>query len=311
MSVRGPGGEADPEDVVQFLKLYERYSKAVLPLLGGRAAGLGPLPAPSANDRGSAAGFMDQMSRVRVFLGPLLPPEEAAGPLGYDLSVEFRVNQGVEVDGNKIVDWHLEVGEQALKLRDPPRTIRWRPGMPIALTLRWAKDAPTAPVNDGTVANMSVDGKNVTYRFTGDWALVSLLKSQAASSDAPTRAEVRPHLLKFEFATQAVSTGGQFRSVAPEGRSRVFMRVTVTPGGKKDVLSLPVFPTAVPGLTPEPAASQSPDVPVPSARLGWPDAFGGMVPGTRPGWPDAYGGVFSVRRPPAKSALKAATVKSP
>ncbi len=311
VSVRGPGGEADPEDVVQFLKLYERYSKAVLPLLGGRAAGLGPLPAPSANDRGSAAGFMDQMSRVRVFLGPLLPPEEAAGPLGYDLSVEFRVNQGVEVDGNKIVDWHLEVGEQALKLRDPPRTIRWRPGMPIALTLRWAKDAPTAPVNDGTVANMSVDGKNVTYRFTGDWALVSLLKSQAASSDAPTRAEVRPHLLKFEFATQAVSTGGQFRSVAPEGRSRVFMRVTVTPGGKKDVLSLPVFPTAVPGLTPEPAASQSPDVPVPSARLGWPDAFGGMVPGTRPGWPDAYGGVFSVRRPPAKSALKAATVKSP
>jgi type VI secretion system protein ImpL len=309
--VRGPGGEADPEDVVQFLKLYERYSKAVLPFLGGRAAGLGPLPAPSANERGSAAGFIDQMSRVRVFLGPLLPPDEAAGPPGYDLSVEFRVNQGVEVDGNKIVDWNMEVGDQVVKFRDPPRTVRWRPGMPISLTLRWAKDAPTAPVNDGTVANMSVDGKNVTYRFTGDWALVSLLKSQSASSDAPTRAEVRPHLLKFEFATQAVATGGQFRSVAPEGRARVFMRVTVMPGGKKDVLSVPVFPTAVPGLTPEPAASQAPEAPAPSARLGWPDAFGGMIPGSRPGWPDAYGGVFSERRPPAKAVPKATTVQSP
>ena len=309
--VRGPGGEADPEDVVQFLKLYERYSKAVLPFLGGRAAGLGPLPAPSANDRGNAAGFMDQMSRVRVFLGPLLPPEEAAGPPGYDLSAEFRVNQGVEVDGNKIVDWNLEIGDQVVKFRDPPRTIRWRPGMPITLTLRWAKDAPTAPVNDGTVAYLAVDGKTVTYRFAGDWALVSLLKSQSASSDAPTRAEVRPHLLKFEFATQAVPTSGQFRSVAPEGRARVFMRLTVMPGGKKDVLSLPVFPTAVPGLTPEPAASQSPDAPAASARLGWPDAFGGMIPGSRPGWPDAYGGVFSERRPPAKSVPRPTTVQSP
>lgn len=317
--VRGPGGEADPEDVVQFLKVYERYSKAVLPLVGSR-------PAAAPADRVNAAAFMDQMSRVRTFLGPLLPPDEATAPPGYDLSVEFRVNQGAEIDGNKIVDWNLDIGEQVVKFRDPPRVVRWRPGMPIALTLRWAKDAPTAPVNDGTQAQLSLNDKNVVYRFGGDWALVSLLRWQSATADAPTRSEVRPHLLKFEFATQAVPTAGQFRSVAPESRARVFMRVTVMPGGKKDVLSLPVFPATVPGLGTEPTAIQ-PLIPVPgpapapaaasapasAQRLNWPEGFGGMMPGSRPGWPDAYGGAFSERQPAAKAlpAARPAAAQTP
>ncbi len=309
--VRGPGGEADPEDVIQFLKLYERYAKAMLPFLGGRA-GPGAPPALTLNERGSATAFMEQMTRVRAFLAPLLPPDEATGALGYDLSVEFRVNQGGEVDGNKIVDWQLEVGDQVQKLRDPARTLRWRPGMPIALTLRWAKDAPTTPVNEGTQAQLAMDGKNVIYRYSGDWALVSLLRWQAAPADAPTRAEVRPHLLKFEFATQAVTAAGQFRSVAPESRARVFMRVTVMPGGKKDVLSLPVFPVAVPGLAVEPTATQPPmAAPATAQRLRWRESFGGLIPGSRPGWPDPYGGALSERRSAAKASPKPAAVQTP
>lgn len=309
--VRGPGGEADPEDVVQFLRLYERLSKVVAPVVGGRAIGRVVAPSSSAIDRTSAAVFLDQMTRVRAFLGPLLPPDEATAPPGYDLSVEFRVNQALEVDGNRIVDWNLEIGDQVMKLRDPARNMRWRPGLPIVLTLRWAKDAPTTPVNDGSLTHLTVDAKNVSYRFGGDWALVSLLKWQAATADAPTRAEVRPHLLKFEFSTQPVSSAGQFRSVAPEGRARVFMRVTVTPGGKKDVLSLPVFPTSVPGLAAEPTTSlRSNAAPTHTAPLSWPEGFGGILPGSRAGWPDAYGGMPTERRPAAKTIPKPITVRA-
>ena len=198
-----------------------------------------------------------------------------------------------------------------MKLRDPARNMRWRPGLPIVLTLRWAKDAPTTPVNDGSLTHLTVDAKNVSYRFGGDWALVSLLKWQAATADAPTRAEVRPHLLKFEFSTQPVSSAGQFRSVAPEGRARVFMRVTVTPGGKKDVLSLPVFPTSVPGLAAEPTTSlRSNAAPTHTAPLSWPEGFGGILPGSRAGWPDAYGGMPTERRPAAKTIPKPITVRT-
>lgn len=285
----GPGG-ADPEDVVQFLRLYDRHAKSVLSLLNSGVQ----LSGPSAN----AGKFIDQLGRVRTFLAPLVPPDEAAPPAGYELAIEFRVNQRAEVDGNKIVDWSLEAGDQTVRLRDATRQLRWRVGMPITLTLRWAKDAPTAPVNDGTVAHLSVDGKNVAYRFTDPWALVSMLKTHAAAPvDAVSRAEIRPHTLKFEFVTQPIPSAGQYRSNLPESRARVFIRLSVTPGGKKDILSLPAFPAQAPGLSPDPAyGSQKSGAAAPVER-----------PGARPGWPDAYAGMRSQPLPAPKPVARRRT----
>jgi type VI secretion system protein ImpL len=285
---RGGGGEADPEDVVQFLRLYDRHAKSVLPVMSSTM--------PSSGTRVNAGRFLEQMTRVRAFLGPLIPPEDGAQPAGYELGIEFRVNQKAEIDGNKIVDWALEVGDQTVKLRDANRPVRWRPGMPIGLTLRWAKDASLAPVNDGTLAHLSVDDKNVIYRFTDPWALVSMLKFHAASPiDAVSRAEVRPHTLKFEFTTQPIPPAGQYRSNLPESRAKVFIRLTVTPGGKKDILSLPVFPAQAPGFAPEPAYG-SPGAAAPVEG-----------PGARPGWPDAYAGMRSQPLPEPKPAARRLT----
>lgn len=284
-----PGG-ADPEDVVQFLRLYDRHAKSVLSLLNSGVQLSGP--------RANAGIFIDQLGRVRTFLAPLVPPDEAAPPAGYELAIEFRVNQRAEVDGNKIVDWSLEAGDQTVRLRDANRQLRWRVGMPITLTLRWAKDAPTAPVNDGTVAHLSVDGKNVTYRFTDPWALVSMLKLHAAAPvDAVSRAEIRPHTLKFEFVTQPIPAAGQYRSNLPESRARVFIRLSVTPGGKKDILSLPTFPAQAPGLSPDPVyGPQNSRAPAPVEG-----------PGARPGWPDAYGGMRPQPLPEPKPAARRLT----
>lgn len=288
---RKPGGEADLEDVVQFLRLYDRHVKSVLPLLRNRT--------PPAGATANAGRFLDQMDRVRAFLGPLVPPDDGAPAAGYEIAIEFRVNQPAEVDGNKIIDWHLEVGNQTVKLRDANPRLRWYPGMPITLALRWAKDAASTPVNDGALSYLSVDGKNVSYRFTDPWALVSMLKMHAAGPvDAASRSELRPHTLKFEFATQPVPATGQYRSTLPEGRARVFIRLTVTPGGKKVILSLPVFPYQAPGLSLAPGSGNlrlGEGAGRPGARSGWPDAaYVGTRPKTPPVPPASKAGVFRV-----------------
>lgn len=238
------GIEADAEDIAQFLKIYDRNVKAAMPTQGVRPA--------AASMMADARKFLEQIDKVKSFMAPVLPTDDNNAAVGYDLSVEFRVNQRSEVDGNKIVDWQIEIGDQVARLRDATRQMRWRPGMPITLTLRWAKDAPTVPVNDGTQPSLSVDGKNVVFRFVDPWALLSVLKAHASGPvDALARSELRPHTLKFEFPTQAASEGGQFRTNAPLNKARVFLRLSVSPNGKKDVLSLPVFPVTAPVIAPE------------------------------------------------------------
>ena len=282
-------GEADPDDVVQFLRLFDHNAKAVRPLLdnGLKLSG----------SRANAGRFIDQMNHVRAFLAPLLPPDEAAPAAGYELAIDFRVNQKAEVDGNKIVDWSLEAGDRTVGLRDANRQLHWRVGMPIALTLRWAKDALSTPLNDGTDTHMSVDGKNIVYRFTDPWALVTMLQAHlAASVDAMSRAEIRPHTLKFEFLTQPIPAAGQYRSNLPEKRARVFIRLTVTPAGKKNVLSLPAFPAYAPDLSAPPAPA--------------PRKSGAQFerPGARPGWPDAYAGLPLRAAPKSKPSAARSTV---
>jgi type VI secretion system protein ImpL len=264
--------EADPEDVVHFLQLYDQEAKAVTFLLNGGAQQSGAVA-----DVGT---FLDQLAKVRTFLGPLLPLQDGAPAPGYDLAIQFRVNRRAEIDGNRILDWSLIAGDQTVDLRSTIRKLHWYVGMPITLTLRWAKDAPTQPVNDGTDPHMTLQGKDVVFGFTDPWSLVTMLETHAAGpTDVVSGAEVNPQTLKFEFPTQPIPAAGQYRSNVPGKRAKVFIRLTVMPGGKKNVLRLPVFPSYAPV-----ASAQSASAPMSSgAQLEW--------PGARPGWPDAYGGM--------------------
>jgi type VI secretion system protein ImpL len=264
--------EADPEDVVHFLQLYEQEAKAVTFLLNGGAQQSGAVA-----DVGT---FLDQLAKVRTFLGPLLPPQDGAPPPGYDLAIEFRVNRRAEIDGNRILDWSLTACDQTVDLRSAIRKLHWYVGMPITLTLRWAKDAPTQPVNDGSDPHMTVQGKDVVFGFTDPWSLVTMLEThEAGPTDVVSGAEVNPHTFKFEFPTQPIPAAGQYRSNVPGRRAKVFIRLTVMPGGKKNVLRLPVFPSYAPVASAQ-AASAPPSS---GAQLEWPGAW--------PGWPDAYGGM--------------------
>lgn len=226
--------DADYEDVNQLLKTSERLARVLKdPQATNRAA-------PSSQ---AVRKFSDQFERVRAFLAPLYPPEDGMVP-GYDVMVEFRANQAAEVEGNKVIDWSLDVGPQTIKLRDTPRLMRWEPGMPVTLNLRLAKDIQGNALPDPQQPALAVDGKTVTYRFTDTWSLVRMVQRQR-ESDPSGRGDLRTQLLRMEFPMGTGAEPG--KGAQPDTRAKVFLRLTLYPVGKRTPQVWPVsFPVKAP-----------------------------------------------------------------
>lgn len=229
--------DADYEDLGQLFKTSERLNRILKEsTLGGR------MYAPSLAVR----KFSDQYERIRAFMAPLFPTEDGV-IAGYDIAVDFRANQTAEVDGNKVIDWVLEIGPQTLRLRDTPRPLRWEPGMPVTLTLRLAKDLPGRTFTDPQQLAMSADGKTVVYRYTNTWSLLSMIQNQREGS-ASGRTDDRAQLLRMEFP---IGNGTELgKGPQPDVRAKVFMRFIVSAVGKRTPLVWPVtFPIRAPEFT--------------------------------------------------------------
>lgn len=224
---------ADVEEVGRALKLFERTHNVAL------ATARDPSRVAAST---SVKRTEEQMLRVREFLSPLYPTEENQVP-GMDLSVEFRANPAAEIDGNKIIDWSLTVGSQTIRQRDPVRPLRWEPGLPIVLTMRVARDGPVIPVAEVVQTDMSVEDRTVTYRFDDQWALLSFVGMHRDTDSSG--ADARSQLLRFEFPliTNSANPGAQPRA----SRARVYMRLAVSPAGKRTTLAWPgTFPARAP-----------------------------------------------------------------
>ncbi|RTQ31529.1 type VI secretion protein IcmF [Variovorax gossypii] len=232
---------ADPADVNDLARAFDPLARA---LKENRGIDAGGTRGPGMQGAG-ARRFAEQFGRARDFLLPLFPTEDGAAP-GYDLSVDFRANTTAEIEGSKIIDWSFEVGDQVLRLRDAPRTLRWEYGMPVALVLRIAKDSPLMARADPQQHALITDGQTVSFRFADPWALFTLAQRQR-EGDPAQRPDGRSQLLKFEFPLVAQSAGDAAQ--APDGgRARVFLRIAASPAGKKNAL---IWPTAFPTRAPE------------------------------------------------------------
>jgi type VI secretion system protein ImpL len=216
---------ADVEEMVAVLKGFDRAQRA--------AASAAP----------PVRIFKDQMEKVRAFMAPLAPTDEAAAP-GYDLAVEFRANAAAELEGNKIIDWALTVGSQTLRRSEAPRALRWQPGQPVAVTLRLARDAPVLPRPDPAQPDLTVDDRTVTFRANDPWSLFTLI-SQHREAEGSGRDDARAQLLRFEFPLSTAREG--VKAPPEESRARVFLRLTLSPAGKRAPLAWPgVFPARAP-----------------------------------------------------------------
>ncbi len=182
--------------------------------------------------------FATQVLQVRQLLAPLFPAD-ASQPAGYDANLRFRTNGNAEIDGNKIIDWTIKVGEHTLKLRDPPRPLRWKAGDPIRLTLRFANDTTLIPRADLDNAHLEVSRKQVVFRFDGPWALLEMMQLLRMAESSDTRTSV----LRFEIPVQSDSKETALR----EKPVRIFIGVTLSEPGKTAPLPWPlVFPERAP-----------------------------------------------------------------
>ncbi len=228
---------AQPDDVAEMLKSFDPMATA---LKDSRVESNTRFAAPGQ----AARRFVGQFERVKDFLAPLYPTEDGA-IAGYDLKLDFRSNVTAEIEGNKIIDWALEVGDQTVKLRDPPKTVTWKYGTPVALVLRIAKDSPLIAGNDPQQYAMDTDGQTITYRFSDPWALLTFMQRHRDVESSPQQ-DGRSQLLKFEFPLRPQSLT-DVGLVPGGGKARVYLRVTLMPAGKKTPLPWPaVFPTRAP-----------------------------------------------------------------
>jgi type VI secretion system protein ImpL len=249
----GWSAEAPMVEIDEIVPLLRNYDKA-----------RGALHALQQNQRGSASSmamqrFMVQFDRTRSFLAPLAPTEDTT-PVGYDVAVEFRANQSAEIQGNKVIDWTLEIGRQRLSLRDVPKPLRWEPGQAVTLTLRLAKDGQVMPLADAKQPAMSVDGKTVTLRYADAWSLFNLIGRQR---EGEARNDGRSQLLRLEFPLQLdtlptmgaapFTRSGAATLARPaetnDNRARVYLRLTLSPPGKRTPL---MWPGALPTRAPDP-----------------------------------------------------------
>jgi type VI secretion system protein ImpL len=100
---------------------------------------------------------------------------------------------------------------------------------------------------DAQQVAMHVEGKAVVFRFNDPWALLTMIQRQR-EPDSGSRADGRSQLLRLEFPLAVAADDG--KSPPLEARSRVYLRLSLSPVGKKSPLPWPgIFPVRAPEWT--------------------------------------------------------------
>ncbi len=177
-----------------------------------------------------------------------LYPATDGAPAGLDVSVDFRANRSNEIAANQVIDWTLKVGDQSVSLHDAQHPLHWEYGMPVSLSLRFAKDSPLQAAVDPQQRAYSTDGRTLTWQFSDPWALMSFIGRQRMA-DAGARGGNTSQLLKFEFPLGVVNVADE-ALLPKQSRGQVFVRLVLSPAGKKTALPWPAsFPTRAPDWT--------------------------------------------------------------
>jgi type VI secretion system protein ImpL len=187
--------------------------------------------------------FDERFSKIRKLFDSLIPAKEGVA-LGFDVTAEFRANVSDESEGSKIIEWILTSGTQSIRPQDKSKSLFWEPGLPINLSLRIAKDSPLIPKMDELQTDMSVSDRTITFSFNDPWALFTFISTHL-EADKLNRSDLRAQLLRFEFPMVGQLKEGTVLN--QDTKARVFIRLGLSPVGKKTLLSWPnPFPVKAP-----------------------------------------------------------------
>jgi len=224
--------EADPDDIRRFYRLFDDSDALIRSIPPDRNDGLH-----------GAREFLDDMRTVRVFFAGFLDPVKATRNPEVDIETEFRTLQQREMAGNEIIRWSLSIGDETVTERDKAKKLRWTPGTPVRVELRWANDAPHVPVLSAARRGVSVADRVVTYEYKNQWALLYALSDlRAAAADLGPEINAPPVTLALTVQTKPADG-----ATALPRSAQVFMRVALlTPEGTP--LDVPAFPAKAPAL---------------------------------------------------------------
>ena len=238
-----PLEEADPAALVNFFAKFDRYGKVAADNLNQNVK-----PGPQ---RDAALGFLSQMGAIRPVFAAFLAGADKNPAPEFNFIVNFRVNQSKEIEGNQILDWGLDIGQQSYQYRGKQNTGLWRLGDPVRVTLRFADDSPLVPTVDASQPAMTVHQRTVSFEYTDAWSLLSLLAEHKPNlSEFNRGVDLSPQTLSFYIPTVPDRSLPQPKNATAAGQVRVYIQITVVPVGAKDGVNVPLpFPAQAPVLT--------------------------------------------------------------
>jgi type VI secretion system protein ImpL len=255
--------EADPEAIRAFYRLFDPDAKQTIELL--------QVSTQFGQVKAQALAFLEQMQVVRTFFAPFLQHQDVELP-AFDIQADFRANRSHEIGGQQIIDWRLDIGQQAFQYHESNRLGRWQFGDPVRFSLRWAKDAPSGPLASGQQPWIDSENRRAVYTYPNHWALLSFLRQHAANpGDFDRFADPKPHTLKFIVPTTATDATPRLEGPEAATQVTVFMRLQLLSADKKSAMTLPRFPIRAPLLAT--AAQYAAPRQLAQSPQGWPIAM--------------------------------------
>jgi type VI secretion system protein ImpL len=246
-----PANAADPAVVRGFFQTFDTAA-------AGISGGLETLRADRTTRRGRAIGFLQELNRMRAVIDPLLDIAGVGTPQAVRVQVAFRVNAEREVLAYNVLEWRLRLGSQSLSSLGDASSATWSAGQDARLTLHWAADAPSQPID--TAGGPRIDLPEIGYRYPAPWGVLALIQAhQSAPSDLPGNADLAPSTLKFEVEVAAQpprNRDGETPRPTASARAetaRAFLRMQLFPAnaepGKAEPIEVPArFPARLPDI---------------------------------------------------------------
>lgn len=234
--------EVDPEVVRAFFRDNEAEIEALREKLIQQGA--------TTADRKRVLTFLTELSQVGAFMKAV--DNEERRTLAATVTVDFRVNRDQERGGNQIIDWAVQLGGRRITPTDQDRSALWKLGDPIAVSLRWAKDAPIQPQQRGPASGLEIKDGTATVSLRNLWSLVRLAEVYGVDEPGAWKRGGEPMLLRFQVPVAPEMPGGG-------DMAQVFLRLTLTSldagqAAKARQIVLPHFPVRAPELAiPRPA----------------------------------------------------------
>ena len=235
---------ADPGAVQNF---FETYGATLAPLKARLEA---------ARPGSEAAAVLGQLQRAQTALAPMLA---GPGPLSYAVDVAFFTDPTFAKGQQQIVEGRLgTTPADEAKTPHGPRGFTWTMGQPVTLSLRWALNAPSLPIESITdpagECRPPAGGGVASIRVDDTWALLRLIARYQSRDGGDLDGSASGIPLTFRIpvcANLQRAPGGDDRPGPARVNLRLSLSAKVQTPDKPDRLvpvALPDFPRSVPRL---------------------------------------------------------------